>query len=70
MKTKIQAIYNNSKQNYGAPKSTKEFLKDGKTISERTVGKYMKEMGIQMQWVILGQLPQRIRISATIFKMF
>ncbi len=33
MKTKIQAIYENSKQNYGAPKITKELVKDGETIS-------------------------------------
>ena len=51
VKAKIQDIYNESKQNYGAPKITKELQKDGEVISERTVGKYMREMGIKAQWV-------------------
>ena len=51
VKAKIQDIYNESKQNYGAPKIAKELQKDGEVISERTVGKYMKEMGIKAQWV-------------------
>ena len=50
-KEKIQEIYDASKQNYGAPKITKELQKAGETISERTVGKYMHEMGIRAQWV-------------------
>ena len=50
-KEKIQEIYDASKQNYGAPKITKELQKSGETISERTVGKYMHEMGIRAQWV-------------------
>lgn len=33
------------------PKSQKSCTKDGEIISERTVGKYMKEMGIKAQWV-------------------
>ena len=51
VKAKIQDIYNESKQNYGAPKITKELQKNGEIISERTVGKYMKEMGIKAQWI-------------------
>lgn len=51
VQTKIQKIYDDSKQNYGAPKITKELCDDGEVISERTVGKYMKEMGIKAQWV-------------------
>ncbi len=51
VKTNIQQIYDDSKQNYGAPKITKELQKQGKCISERTVGTYMKEMGIKAQWV-------------------
>ena len=39
MKKKIQTIYNDSKQNYGAPKITQELRKSGETIAERTVGK-------------------------------
>ena len=51
IKTKIQDIYDESKQNYGAPKITRKLRQKGETISERTVGKYMKEMGIKAQWV-------------------
>lgn len=51
IKDKILEIYNKSKQNYGAPKITRELQKSGERISERTVGKYMKEMGIKAQWV-------------------
>ena len=51
VKKKIKTIYDDSKQNYGAPKITKELQKSGEVISERTVGKYMKEMGIRAQWV-------------------
>lgn len=51
IKTKIQDIYDESKQNYGAPKITRKLRQNGEIISERTVGKYMKEMGIKAQWV-------------------
>ena len=51
MKAKIQDIYEESKQNYGTPKITRKLRQEGETISERTVGKYMKEMGIKAQWV-------------------
>ena len=51
VKAKIQDIYDEPKQNYGAPKITKELRKSGEIISERTVGKYMKQMGIKAQWV-------------------
>ena len=51
VKDKIKDIYDDSKQNYGAPKITKQLQKGGEVIAERTVGKYMKEMGIKAQWV-------------------
>ncbi|MFV0381520.1 MAG: IS3 family transposase, partial [Breznakia sp.] len=51
VKTKSKDIYEESKQNYGAPKITKELCKSDELISERTVGKYMQEMGIKAQWV-------------------
>ena len=50
VKSKIQKIYDDSKQNYGAPKITKELRKTGEIISERTVGAYMCQMGIRAQW--------------------
>lgn len=51
VKEDIVDIYNVSHQNYGAPKITAELRKNGETIAERTVGKYMKEIGIKAQWV-------------------
>ena len=51
VKLRIKDIYDDSKQNYGAPKIAKELQKLGEVIAERTVGKYMKEMGIRAQWV-------------------
>ncbi len=51
MKAKIQDIYDKSKQNYGAPKITRQLRKSGEIISVRTVSKYMREMGIKAQWV-------------------
>lgn len=51
VKGKIQNIYDNSRQNYGAPKIAKELQKDGESVSERTVGKYMREMGLKAQRV-------------------
>ena len=50
LKGQIQKVYDESKQIYGAPKITKELQKKEK-ISERTVGKYMKEMGIKACWI-------------------
>ena len=50
VKAKIQDIYDDSKQNYGAPKITVELRKTGEVISERTVGTYMRKMGIRAQW--------------------
>lgn len=51
IKGKTKDIYDDSKQNYGAPKTTHELRESGEVIAERTVGKYMKEMGIRAQWV-------------------
>ena len=51
VKAKIKDIYDESKQNYGAPKITQVLRKTGEIISERTVGQYMKQMGIKAQWV-------------------
>ena len=42
VKSKIKDIYNESKQNSGAPKITRELCKIGEVISERTVCQYMK----------------------------
>jgi transposase InsO family protein len=48
---KIITIYNESYQNYGAPKITKALQEEGEKISEKTVGNYMREMGIKAQYV-------------------
>ena len=49
VKAKIQDIYDNSKQNYGAPKITVELRKTGEVISGRTIGTYMHQMGNRVQ---------------------
>ena len=51
IKKQIQRIYDDSNQNYGAPKITKVLRKSGECISQRTVGKYMRELGIKAQWI-------------------
>ena len=47
----IKDIYKESKYIYGAPKITKELHKKGFNTAERTVTRYMKEMGIRAYWV-------------------
>ena len=51
IKEKILDIYNTSHQNYGAPKITAELRKRGEVIAEKTVGNYMRQLGIKAQWV-------------------
>ena len=51
IKEKIKQIYDDSHQNYGAPKITQELYKQGETTAEKTVGNYMRQMGIKAQWV-------------------
>lgn len=48
---KIQKIYDESHQIYGAPKITRELQKKGEKITEKTVGNYMREMGLKAHWV-------------------
>lgn len=48
---KIKELYDESYQIYGAPKITRELQKAGKRISERTVGKYMREMGLKAHYI-------------------
>ena len=64
VKAKIQDIYDESEQNYGAPKFTRELRKSGKIISERTVGKYMKQMGIKAHGSSHGRSQPKILTSA------
>ena len=51
IKQKIQEIYDESHQNYGAPKIKEGLLTKGELITEKTVGNYMKEMGIKAQYI-------------------
>lgn len=51
MKKKIQTIYDDSKQIYGTPKIAQVMHQNGDSISERTVGVYMRQMGIRACWV-------------------
>lgn len=51
IKERILEFYHDSHQNYGAPKITKCLRNEGEVIAEKTVGKYMKELGIKAQYV-------------------
>ena len=51
LKEKIRKIYNASHQNYGAPKMTVELQKSGGEVTEKTVGNYMRQMGMKAQWM-------------------
>ncbi|QUH27171.1 IS3 family transposase [Serpentinicella alkaliphila] len=51
IKVQIKQIHDESYQNYGAPKITQLLQQNGETISEKTVGNYMREMGIKAQYV-------------------
>lgn len=51
IKNKICDIYDESHHNYGAPKITAILNKNGEIISEKTVGNYMREMGLKAQWI-------------------
>ncbi len=60
VKAKIQDIYDDSKQNYGAPKITVELRKTGEVISERTVGTYAPNGGSVLSGASHRQSPQKI----------
>ena len=47
MQKKISQIHEDSHEIYGAPKITKELHRKGEKISERTVTRYMHDMGIR-----------------------
>lgn len=49
VKAKVQDIYNDSKQNYSAPKITAKLREDRESISEQTVRTYMRQLGIRVQ---------------------
>ncbi len=51
LKERILTIYEESHQNYGAPKITECLRKEGEKIAEKTVGNYMRELGIRAQYV-------------------
>lgn len=51
VKKQIRKIYDESFQNYGAPKITQKLRQSGEVIGQRTVAKYMRSMGIRAQWV-------------------
>ena len=51
IKERIIGIYDESHQNYGAPKITECLRREGECISEKTVGNYMRELGIKAQYI-------------------
>lgn len=46
---KIREIYDRSHHNYGSPKIREILTQNGESIAEKTVGNYMREMGIKAQ---------------------
>ncbi len=51
LKSEIRYIHNKSKGIYGAPKICRELRKQGYTISEKTVGNYMRAMGLKACYI-------------------
>lgn len=51
IKKRICGIYEESCPNYGAPKITELLRREGEKIAEKTVGSYMRQMGIKAQYV-------------------
>lgn len=51
LKARILTIYEDSHQNYGAPKITECLRREGEKIAEKTVGNYMRELGIKAQYI-------------------
>lgn len=49
--SRIKIIHEESHQNYGAPKITQQLQEEGEKVAEKTVGIYMREMGIKAQYV-------------------
>ncbi|WP_425319116.1 IS3 family transposase [Staphylococcus lutrae] len=47
LKKEIYKVYIGSQKRYGSPKITKELMKEGIKVSQRTVTRLMKEMGIR-----------------------
>lgn len=51
LKARIHTIYEDSHRNYGAPKITEFLRREGEKIAEKTVGNYMRELGIKAQYI-------------------
>lgn len=51
IKERIVEIYQESHQNYGAPKIAECLRREGEKIADKTVGNYMRELGIKAQYV-------------------
>lgn len=51
IKERIVEIYQESHQNYGAPKIAGCLRREGGKIADKTVGNYMRELGIKAQYV-------------------
>ena len=51
LKERILELYHDSHQNYGAPKIAECLRQEGERIAEKTVGNYMRELGIKAQYI-------------------
>ena len=69
VKAKIQDIYDDSKQNYGAPKITVELRKTGEVIRKELLVHICAKWGFVLSGANHGQSPQKIPISALNYKI-
>ena len=69
VKAKIQDIYDDSKQNYGAPKITLELQKLVKSFRKKPLVHICAKWGFVLSGVNHGQSPQKILISAQTYKI-
>ena len=69
VKAKIQDIYDDSKQNYGAQKITVELRKPVKSFRKEPLVHICAKWGFVLSGVNHGQSPQKILISAQTYKI-
>ena len=69
VKSKIKDIYENSRQNYGAPKITVELRKPVKLFQKEPLVHICTKWESVLNGASLGQLPQKILISAPNYKI-
>jgi transposase InsO family protein len=71
IKAKIQDIYDDSKQNYGAPKITQKLRQDGEIIVERTISVTFEALQLYEKGIpIIKELKKSIKKSSDLLASF